>query len=134
MASFLARLMGRRSARVAPSSQEKIRSPLHCHIFWSATRARHFARILTGDPKRRGTYDENIRLLNAAYSKKVGTEAHVRLFIQKVNPILFARAMGWDMRLVFKLIGRHPWNTLYNMIVNSKCEHCRAAAPPYHRH
>jgi hypothetical protein len=126
MASFFSRLMGRRPARVAPEP-EKIRPPLHCHIFWSATRTRHFARILSVNPKRRGTYDENIRLLNAAYSKKMGKEAHVRLFMQRVNPILFARAMGWDPRVARKLIGYHSWNTLYKMVMRSKCEHCRAA-------
>ena len=125
MASFLARLMGRRSARVAPAP-EKIRPPLHCHIFWSATRTRHFAQILSGNPKRRGTYDENIRLLNAAYSKKVGENNNVRLFMQRVNPILFASAMGWNPRVARKLIGYHSWSTLFKMVMLSKCEHCRS--------
>lgn len=125
MASFLARFLGRRSPRVAPAPQ-KIRSPLHCHIFWSATRTRHFARILSGNPKRRGTYDENIRLLNDAYSKKMGKEADVRLFMQRVNPILFASAMGWNPRVARKLIGYHSWSTLFKMVMLSKCEHCRS--------
>lgn len=128
MASFFARItrlaFQKRSARIAPAP-EKIRPPPHCHLFWSATRTRHFARILSGNPKRRGTYDENIRLLNAAYSKKIGVDSHVRLFMHSVNPILFAHAMGWDPRFAHKLIGYHSWSTLYKMVIWSKCEHCR---------
>lgn len=123
MASLFARLTAWRRPAVV---QEKIRAPEPSHLFWSATRARRFARIVSGNPRRRGTYDENIRLLNAVYSKKVGGEAHVRLFMQKVNPILFAYAMGWDMRATLKLFDRSAWNTLLTMVIRSKCEHCRA--------
>lgn len=101
-----------------------IKPPAHYHIFWSATRARTFARIVTLDPKRRSTYDQNIRLLAAEYNMLTGTEANPRQFIQKVNPLLFAHLLGWPPHFTQRTLGRE-WNTLYTMVIYSKCEHCR---------
>jgi argininosuccinate synthase len=105
-----------------------IKPPPHYHIFWSATRARQFARILSGDPKRRSTYDQNIRLLNAAYSRIMETEADPRAFIKKVNPVLFAHALGMSPHFTQRVIGFRSYNTLYTMVKQSKCEHCRKLA------
>uniref|UniRef100_A0A6C0BAX2 Uncharacterized protein n=1 Tax=viral metagenome TaxID=1070528 RepID=A0A6C0BAX2_9ZZZZ len=119
----LATAMSFRSSKVHPAP-EKIRSPLHCHLFWSATRTRHFARILTGDPKRRSTYDKNIRLLTATYNKLTKQNVSPRQFMQSINPLLFGHMIGLSLYDMRRLIGS-PWHTLYRMIANSKCEHCR---------
>jgi hypothetical protein len=128
MTSLLKRIvsaMSFRSSKVHPAP-EKIRPPLHCHLFWSATRTRHFARRITGDLKRRSTYDENIRILTATYNKLTNQNVSPRQFMQSVNPLLFGHMIGLSLYEMKKLIGS-DWHTLYRMIANSKCEHCRAA-------
>lgn len=112
---------------------KRILPPRHYHINWPATRARHFARIVSGNPKTRGTYDQNIRLLNALYMQMIGLpqateEADVRLFIQKCNPLAFAHTVGIHPLLTKKLLG-HSFPELLHRITHSKCECCRALAP-----
>jgi len=112
---------------------ERILPPRHYHINWPATRARHFARIVSGNPKRRGTYDQNIRLLNATYTALIGkpdqmSTADVRLFIQKVNPLAFAHIVGISPLQTKKMLGPVYLDLLYR-ITHSKCECCRSIAP-----
>jgi hypothetical protein len=108
---------------------ERILPPRPYHINWPASRARHFAQIVSGNPKRRGTYDQNIRILNDAYSRLVGSEAHPRAFIQKVNPLIFARLLGWSDELI-KVTLRGSAHELWIRASYSKCEHCRTLAGP----
>ena len=107
----------------------RILPPRHCHIYWSATRARHFARVLLNDPKRRGTYDQNIRLLNSVYGEILGrpanTDKDVRLFIQRVNPLALALACRLEKRLIISLL-RGDFQKLLNRFTHSKCSCCRA--------
>jgi len=112
---------------------ERILPPRHYHINWPATRARHFARIVSGNPKRRGTYDQNIRLLNATYTALIGkpdqmSTADVRLFIQKVNPLAFAHVAGISPLQTKKML-RSVFLELLHRITHSKCECCRSLAP-----
>ena len=112
---------------------ERILPPRHYHINWPATRARHFARIVSGNPKRRGTYDQNIRLLNGVYTALIGkrdqkSTADVRLFIQKVNPLAFAHVIRMSPLQAKRLLGP-VFPELLHRIVHSKCECCRALAP-----
>ena len=112
---------------------ERILPPRHYHINWPATRARHFARIVSGNPKRRGTYDQNIRLLNASYTALIGkpdqtSTADVRLFIQKVNPLAFAHIVGISPIQTKKMLGP-AFLELLHRITHSKCECCRSLAP-----
>jgi hypothetical protein len=112
---------------------ERILPPRHYHINWPATRARHFARIVSGNPKRRGTYDQNIRLLNASYTALIGkpdqtSTADVRLFIQKVNPLAFAHIVGISPLQTKKMLGP-AFLELLHRITHSKCECCRSLAP-----
>jgi len=112
---------------------ERILPPRHYHINWPATRARHFARIVSGNPKRRGTYDQNIRLLNATYTGLIGkpdqtSTADVRLFIQKVNPLAFAHVAGISPLQTKKML-RSVFLELLHRITHSKCECCRSLAP-----
>jgi hypothetical protein len=111
------------------ATTERILPPRPYHINWPASRARHFAQIISGNPKRRGTYDQNIRILNDAYSRLVGSEAHPRAFIQKVNPLIFARLLGWSEQLI-KVTLRGSAHELWTRAAHSKCEHCRALAGP----
>ena len=102
--------------------------PPHTHIFWSATRTRRFARLVTGNPKRRGTYDQNIRILNAAYNLGTGTmNEDPRLFMQKVNPIPFARLIGLEPIQIKRFLV-DSWRLLNDRLIRSKCEHCRKLA------
>lgn len=129
MASLLKRIMS--AFRPSQPAYKPIRAPTPDHLFWSATRVRHFAQRITGNQKRRGTYDENIRLLNAVYSKLTGQKGTPQLFMQKVNPLLFGQMFGWHFHDTKKLIGSQ-WVVLYKMIVNSKCEHCRQMGAALH--
>ena len=107
----------------------RILPPRHCHIFWSATRARHFARVILNDPKRRSTYDQNIRLLNGVYGEIMGrpanTDEDVRLFITRVNPLALALACRMDKRLIISLL-RSDFQKLLHRFQHSKCSCCRA--------
>jgi hypothetical protein len=121
------------SALPSPPAVERILPPRHYHINWPATRARHFARIVSGNPKRRGTYNQNIRLLNATYTALIGkpdqmSTADVRLFIQKVNPLAFAHIVGISPLQTKKMLGPAYLELLYR-ITHSKCECCRSLAP-----
>jgi hypothetical protein len=121
------------SALPSPPVVERILPPRHYHINWPATRARHFARIVSGNPKRRGTYNQNIRLLNATYTALIGkpdqtSTADVRLFIQKVNPLAFAHIVGISPLQTKKMLGPAFLELLYR-ITHSKCECCRSIAP-----
>ena len=101
-----------------------IRAPSHYHRFWSATRARKFARKLTGDPKRRGTYDQNIRLI----ASKTHPGVDVRQFINKVNPVLWCLTVGWSRWDMQKLIMRNHLADLWHRCAYSSCDHCRDLA------
>ena len=101
-----------------------IRAPPHYHRFWSATRARKFARKLTGDLKRRGTYDQNIRLI----ASKTHPGVDVRQFIHKVNPVLWCLTVGWSRCDVQKLIMRNDFQALWHRCAYSSCDHCRYLA------
>ena len=102
--------------------------PPHCHIFWSATRTRRFARLVLRNPKRRGTYDQNIHLLSAVYDLFTGaTETDPRLFIQKVNPIPFARMLGLEPPQIKRFLAG-SWRQLNHRLLHSKCAHCRILA------
>lgn len=104
-----------------------IRAPPHYHRFWSATRARKFARKLTGDLKRRGTYDQNIRLI----ASKTHPGVDVRQFIDKVNPVLWCLTVGWSRCDVQKLIMRNDLQALWHRCAYSSCDHCRYLADKY---
>ena len=104
-----------------------IRAPPHYHCFWSATRARKFARKLHGNPKHRGTYDHNIRLI----AKQTHPGVDVRLFIQKVNPVLWCVKMGWSKWQMEKLIVPQDLYYLWQRCACSSCEHCRDLATKY---
>ena len=109
------------------ASTKIIRAPSPVQIYWSATRARNFARIVSGNPKRRSTYDENIRLLDAVYSKLVGEEGNPLLFMKKVNPLAFAWMNQIPTEKTQKiLVDSH--HMLWLRLVNSKCFHCRKMA------
>ena len=101
-----------------------IRAPPHYHRFWSATRARKFARKLTGDLKRRGTYDQNIRLI----ASKTHPGVDVRQFIHKVNPVLWCLTVGWSRWDMQKLIMRNDLQDLWHRCAYSSCDHCRYLA------
>jgi hypothetical protein len=110
------------------SASTKIRPPRHCHIFWNATRAQNFARILTGNPKRRATYDTNIRLLNTVYEEAVGGEdSDPRHFINKVNPLCFAWVALFPHQTTRRLLA-DSHQMLWLRMVRSKCAHCRDLA------
>ena len=110
------------------STSVKIRSPRHSHVFWNATRAQNFARVLTGDPKRRATYDANIRLLNTVYAKAVGgEESDPRLFMNKVNPLCFAWLVLFPPQTTRRLLA-DSHQMLWMQMVRSKCAHCRNLA------
>jgi hypothetical protein len=104
-----------------------IRAPSHYHRFWSATRVRKFARKLTGDPKRRGTYDQNIRLI----ASKTHPGVDVRQFIHKVNPVLWCLTVGWSRWDTQKLIMRNHLADLWHRCAYSSCDHCRLLANKY---
>jgi hypothetical protein len=104
-----------------------IRAPPHYHCFWTATRARKFARVLLNDPKHRGTFDQNIRLI----ASKTHPGVDVRLFIQKVNPVLWCLKVGWSRFTVQKLIVRNDLQTLWQRCAYSSCDHCRDLANKY---
>jgi len=117
----------------SPPVVERILPPRHYHINWPATRARHLARIVSGNPKRRGTYDQNIRLLNKTYTALIGkpnqmSTADVRLFIQKVNPLAFAHIVGISPLQTKKMLGP-AFVELLHRITHSKCECCRSIGP-----
>jgi hypothetical protein len=121
------------SALPSPPVVERILPPRHYHINWPATRARHFARLVSGNPKRRGTYNQNIRFLNMTYTALIGkpnqmSTADVRLFIQKVNPLAFAHIVGISPLQTKKMLGPAYLELLYR-ITHSKCECCRSIAP-----
>jgi hypothetical protein len=107
-----------------PQVQDIIRAPSHYHRFWSATRARKFARKLTGDPKRRGTYDQNIRLI----ASKTHPGVDVRQFMNKVNPVLWCLTVGWSRWDMQKLIMRDHLADLWRHCAYSSCDHCRDLA------
>lgn len=124
-----------RTPSVPPSTPvvERILPPRHYHINWPATRARHFARLVSGNPKRRGTYNQNIRFLNMTYTALIGkpdqmSTADVRLFIQKVNPLAFAHIVGISPLQTKKMLGPAFVELLYR-ITHSKCECCRSIGP-----
>lgn len=110
---------------------EVIKPPPHCHIFWSATRARNFIHALAGNSKIRGTYNENIRILNAVYSGLVGKESDPRQFIQHVNPVLFAYEMGMPPALIKRVLAG-SWFRLWEQAFYSKCRHCKNIATKMH--
>ena len=117
----------------SPPVVERILPPRHYHINWPATRARHFARIVSGNPKRRGTYNQNIRFLNMTYTALIGkpnqmSTADVRLFIQKVNPLAFAHIVGISPLQTKKMLGP-SFLELLHRITHSKCECCRSLGP-----
>ena len=117
----------------SPPVVERILPPRHYHINWPATRARHFARLVSGNPKRRGTYNQNIRFLNMTYTALIGkpdqmSTADVRLFIQKVNPLAFAHIVGISPLQTKKMLGP-AFVELLHRITHSKCECCRSLAP-----
>lgn len=115
------------AASVAAALEPKpdvIRPPPHCHRFWSATRARKFARLLLNDPKHRGTYDQNIRLV----ASKTHPDVDVRQFIEKVNPVLWCLKLGWSHNLVRCLIVRRDLDLLWQRVAYSSCAHCRDLA------
>ena len=117
----------------SPPVVERILPPRHYHINWPATRARHFARIVSGNPKRRGTYNQNIRFLNMTYTALIGkpnqmSTADVRLFIQKVNPLAFAHIVGISPLQTKKMLGP-SFLELLHRITHSKCECCRSIGP-----
>ena len=117
----------------SPPVVERILPPRHYHINWPATRARHFARLVSGNPKRRGTYNQNIRFLNMTYTALIGkpdqmSTADVRLFIQKVNPLAFAHIVGISPLQTKKMLGP-AFLELLHRITHSKCECCRSLAP-----
>jgi hypothetical protein len=95
---------------------------------WTATRARRFVRLMTSNPKWRGTYDQNIRILNAAYNLFTATENDdVRLFMWKVNPIPFARRLGLQPAQIKRFMAG-SWPVLNYRMIHSKCAHCRKLA------
>jgi hypothetical protein len=105
-----------------------IRPPAPYHIFWPAIRVRRFARLVTGDPKRRGTYNDNIRLLNTIYNLFMRSDnSDPRLFMQKVNPIPFARLIGLQPPDIKRFLAG-SWSSLNHRLIYSKCEHCRKLA------
>lgn len=116
------------AASVAAALQPKpdvIRPPPHCHRFWSATRARKFARVLLKDPKHRGTYDQNIRLI----ASKTHPDVDVRQFIEKVNPVLWFLKVGWSKNLLPRLISEpRDLYLLWQRCAYSSCAHCRELA------
>ena len=129
LSSLYARLVGKRSfSRVSPAPpptpvMKPIRPPAHYHIYWPALRARAFARILTGNPMWRGTYDQNIRLI----AERHLAGCNPREFIQKVNPFLFAKQIGLsdsDSRRIL----HHSYEYLLIQAAYSRCEHCRTLA------
>jgi len=101
-----------------------IRAPPHHNSFWSATRARKFARQLHGNPKHRGTYDHNIRLI----ARQTHPGVDVRLFMRKVNPVLWCLKMGWSRPRMQKLITHRDLYDLWLRCAYSSCEHCRELA------
>jgi hypothetical protein len=111
---------------IKPPITSVIKPPRHAHRFWSATRARLFARKLTGDPKRRSTYDQNIRLIAA----KTHPDVDPRDFIQKVNPVLWCLAVGWSQADAYKLL-KWQWLNLWQRCAYSRCDHCRLLANRY---
>ena len=112
------------AACVTEPKPDVIRPPPHCHRFWSATRARKFARLLLNDPKHRGTYDQNIRLV----ASKTHPGVDVRKFIEKVNPVLWCLKLGWSHNLVRCLIVRRDLDLLWQRCAYSSCAHCRDLA------
>ena len=104
-----------------------IRAPPHYHCFWSATRARKFARVLLSDNKHRGTYDQNIRLI----ASQTHPGVDVRQFIQKVNPVLWCLKVNWSKYLVQRLIQPRDLGGLWQRCAYSSCAHCRELA---HKH
>ena len=108
---------------IKPPVTSVIKPPPHAHRFWSATRARLFARKLTGDPKRRGTYDQNIRVI----ASKTHPDVDPRIFIEKVNPVLYCLTVGWSQEDAYKLL-KWQWLNLWRRCAYSRCEHCRLLA------
>ena len=136
LSSLYARIVGKRSfsrvlpAPAAPPSTpvalavvKPIRPPKHYHIYWPALRARAFARILTGIPMWRGTYDQNIRMI----AERHLAGCNPREFIQTVNPFLFAKQIGLSELDARRLLGR-SYHELWTQAAYSRCEHCRALA------
>jgi hypothetical protein len=105
-----------------------IRAPAPYHIYWPALRTRRFVQKFLGEKYKRGTYDKNIRILNAVYGYMVGTDADAKLFMQRVNPILFAKMLGWSELETRRLIGGRAYHELWLRVANSKCACCRALA------
>ena len=104
-----------------------IRAPPHYHRFWSATRARKFAQVLLKNPKHRGNYDQNIRLI----AQQTHPTVDVRQFIQKVNPVLWCLKVNWSKYLVQRLIQPRDLGGLWQSCAYSSCAHCRELA---HKH
>lgn len=111
------------STPVALPAMKPIRPPAHYHIYWPAIRARNFARVLTGNPMWRGTYDQNIRMI----AERHLAGCNPREFIQKVNPFLFAKQIGLSELDARRLLGR-SYHELWTQAAYSRCEHCRALA------
>jgi hypothetical protein len=111
------------------ASSAPIRPPPHSHVFWNATRARNFARAVSGNPARRGTYDENIRLLDIVYAAALGRPDDIdpQTFIKKVNPLAFAYTVGLSRTQTKKLLAG-AYYILWQRIAASKCACCRELA------
>ena len=107
----------------APS--DYIRPPQHGYALWSATRTRHFMRRVLNNPKWRGTYTKNIRFLAALHEKMNGGKVDPRVFMWKVNPILFGKSLGWSNDDIYRMVGRHNWAELIHRIQHSSCAQCR---------
>jgi hypothetical protein len=102
--------------------------PRHSTALWPATRARRFVCLMTGNSKPRRTYDENIRILNAAYNLFTGTKnENPYFFMWKVNPIPFARLIGLEPPQIKRFLAG-AWGHLNYRMLHSKCEHCRKLA------
>jgi len=98
------------------------------HLFWPATRVRRFVRLITDNPRWRGSYDQNIRILNATYNYFVGsTREDPTAFMMKVNPISFARMLGLEPCQI-KVFLPDSWKELNHRLLHSKCEPCRMLA------
>ena len=131
--AFLYKLVKRSIHKVSPApappptpvavDMRPIRPPKHYHIYWPALRARAFARVLTGNPMWRGTYDQNIRLI----AERHLPGCNPREFIQKVNPFLFAKQIGLSDSESRRIL-HHSYNYLFAHAAYSRCEHCRALA------
>jgi hypothetical protein len=55
----------------------------------------------------------------------------VRLFIEKVNPVLWCLKMGWSKWQMEKLITPQDLHALWQRCAYSSCAHCRDLADKY---